>query len=213
MGKEKVRAKSSEARDSPVKTTSHKGCQLWAPLGPLLPAGFLLALFFSFTSMPHVLSICDYLTSYSIKPAVLCFCGLSPVTQMHKAISISNIQAISSWCQIWLCHLVGNTRTTSLPSISPGLVSSEHITLTFQKTSTVYPFCNGENYCTRCRQIDIWALLFAIFPSERNQLSVHEYCLVILLWTNESPSPSNDRTFALGVIQHLERGNLNRRTI
>ena len=42
---------------------------------------------------------------------------------------------------------------------------------------------------------------------------MHEYCLVILLQTNGSPSPSNDRTFALGVIQHLERGNLNRRAI
>lgn len=42
---------------------------------------------------------------------------------------------------------------------------------------------------------------------------MHEYCLIILLQTNGSPSPSNDRTFALGVIQHLESENLNRKAI
>lgn len=55
MGKEMVGAKSAEARDSPVKTMSHKGCQLQAPLGSLLPAGFRLALFFGFTSILQVL--------------------------------------------------------------------------------------------------------------------------------------------------------------
>lgn len=42
---------------------------------------------------------------------------------------------------------------------------------------------------------------------------MHEYCLVILLQINGSPSSSNDRIFALGVIQHLKKGNLNRRAI
>lgn len=55
IGKEKVGAKSAEARDSPVKPMNHKGCQLRDPLGSLLPARFLLALFFGFSSIQHML--------------------------------------------------------------------------------------------------------------------------------------------------------------
>lgn len=42
---------------------------------------------------------------------------------------------------------------------------------------------------------------------------MHEYCLVILLQINGSPSSSTDRTFAQGVIQNLEKGNSNSRAI
>lgn len=135
--------------------------------------------------------------------------GSSPVTQMHKAISIGHFILVSD-----LALPSHRKHSDSLIAlISPGLASNECQHWHFRRAALYTHFALEKITALGADKYTFELCFLPFFPSERNQCSVPEYCLVILLQTNGSPPPSNDRTFALRVIQHPEWGNWNRRAI